>query len=230
MDTNTVAPATITKDMVDTLSTEVQAVVDALATDNSKGFTTTVAHIGKVWGAVAPIYDIANGIWHKSDKNSKGTDLTPARFFDTLEATGTFTLDKRFTREAVMATRHHTIDAVADYQGEEKGFFNVSGYLRYLVKIDRLARSAQSTGGLTDAQKASLANQRMGNEGAGYLFDAMIPQGSSAEMRTQVLLAIVNDAMIELASCKVVLGDDGYAAQQRAFNKTKARIAGIVKS
>jgi hypothetical protein len=222
METTTTPTGVITQAMVETLSTEVQAVVDALSIDNAKGFNATVAHIGKMWKAVEPLYAISNALWHSNDKNKNGTDQTPAKFFELLEGTGTFVLDERITKEACMASRQHSLDAVSDYQGEAKGFVNVGSYLTFLVKRDRAARTSGSSAKLTDEQTRALEVQRMG-----YLFDAMIPAGSTVETRTQILLGIVNDAQVELASCKVALGDDLYRKQVRDFGTAKRRLTGL---
>jgi hypothetical protein len=227
----TTTVATVTPEMCAALSAEVKVVADALGTATAKSFTETASHVGLIWGKVAPIYDVLNVRWMANEKNTKRTPMTTAAFFAFLDTSGMFKLDERLTPAAVMATRHDSDVVRAEYLATgATTFVSISGYIAFLIGKDRTARKAAAGAGLTDEQKQALQVQMMGHDGAGYTFDAFVPDGVPASAEVTILLAVVNDANVRLANLKVAIGDKGYDAIVRDFGKAKASKAGIVKA
>jgi hypothetical protein len=156
--------------------------------------------------------------------------MSAAKFFETLDNTGRFSLPAELTPAAVMASKLHSNAMVVEYKKAEKGFVHISGYLRYLVGQARKSNGSTAAAGLTDAQKADLAAQLMGNDGAGYGFSAMVPEGTPAEAEVLILLAVINDARVRLDTLNTVLGKESFDQLGRGFAKKKAKLAGIEKA
>lgn len=229
MNETTTAVATVTPEMCAALSVEVQAVVDALGSATATAFSDAVDHVGKVWATVAPIYNILNDKWMASEKNTKRTAMTTAKFFEFLETSGMFTLDQRITPAAVMASRHDSDAVRSEYLTSATTFVSIAGYITFLIGKDRAARKTANGGGLTDAQKLALQAQLMGHNGAGYSFDAFVPDGTPASAEAYILLAVANDVQVRLANLATAIGEKQYKQIVSDFGKQKSRAAGITE-